>query len=119
MKCGSIELTRPGAELLLTLLDGLVLYWYGCDAGICFKEPVNMYLETFDGDPTVVVPALLGDSLVADSLKEFSMAFVIAYNVAGLGRISSTEPSGFNVVVFVVVLVEIDTVGLLVVIVRF
>jgi hypothetical protein len=42
------------------------------------SEPLNVNRETFEGDPTEVAPALVGDSNVDDSLKEFSISLVIA-----------------------------------------
>jgi hypothetical protein len=112
VKCGSIEVTRPGAELLLTLFDGLLaLLNVNCEHEILFNEPVN--LDIFDGEPTVAV----GDSKDDDSLNEFSISLVIAFKVAGLGRILGIEISSvFTLLIFVsLVVVDIETVRLFVV----
>lgn len=109
VRCGSIDVTRPGAELLLTLFDGLLALNVNCEHEILFNDPVN--LEIFDGEPIVAV----GDSNDDDSLNEFSISLVIACKVAGLGRILGVELSLLIFVSFVVV--DIETVRLFVVIV--
>lgn len=86
-----------------------------------FNDPLlNVKRDTFEGEPAFVeTPALIGDSSVDDSLKEFSISLVMAESVAGLGRILSLDGSGFSApeLLSVVVLVDIDTVRLLVVVV--
>lgn len=107
-----MELTRPGAELLLTLFDGLLaLLNWNCEVEICFNDPVN--LKRFEGEPTIVV----GDSIEDDSLNEFSISCVIRLSVAGLGRMSFILLLfALELIILVsLVVVDIDTVRLFVV----
>lgn len=39
---------------------------------------MKVNLDAFEGDPPEIVPALVGDSKVEDSLNEFSISLVMA-----------------------------------------